>query len=279
MTLLGLIGNPVSHSLSPLMHTCTASKLGLNLRYLTVEVPTAESVGQTLTALHDLGFRGLNVTIPYKEEAARHACKLSGVSELIGAVNVLTRVDDGWEGHNTDHTAVRDAVRERIGEGGFRALVMGAGGSARAVVAALLDSGAEEVIVANRTYSRALELANLFTRSFGAKVVAVPLERARNEAKETKVVVNTIPAGLLKSAELPLDSGDLRDDALLVDLVYGPEGSPMFRLAVSRGLALVDGIEVLARQAAHSFRLWTGIVCDHKSMEAVARFAIRRWHS
>ncbi|MDW8041358.1 MAG: shikimate dehydrogenase [Nitrososphaerota archaeon] len=259
------------------MHTVTARQLGLDLSYLAVEIPTSDLVAQTLEALHALGFGGLNVTIPYKEEAARHASMLSGVAELIGAVNVLKRTEEGWDGYNTDYSAVFDAIRARVVGNGVKALVLGAGGSARAVVAALIDLGAREIAIANRKTSRGLELVNLFKSSPGVKLMALPLESAKEVADESDVVVNTIPAGLVAGAELPLDSDDIREGALLVDLVYRPEGSPMSRLASSRGLELIDGIEILARQAAHSFRLWTGIEVDHRSMEAIARFAIKRW--
>ncbi|MEN3047772.1 MAG: shikimate dehydrogenase [Candidatus Caldarchaeales archaeon] len=276
MPLLGLIGDPVSHSISPLIHTLTARSLGLDLSYVTVHVRSPGAVGPVMRALHDLGFAGLNVTIPHKEEAARHAVRLTGDSALIGAVNALRRSDGGWEGHNTDYVAIRDAVAERRVGSGFEALVLGAGGSARAAVAALVALGAGSVAVANRTLARAQELVERLGAFGGSRLAALPLERAREAARRSDVVVNTIPVGLIGGAELPIEPEDLREGALLVDLVYGPEGSPTARLASARGLELVDGVEVLARQAAASFRLWTGIEVGYKSMEAIGRFALRR---
>ncbi|MCS7126849.1 MAG: shikimate dehydrogenase [Thaumarchaeota archaeon] len=276
MPLLGLIGDPISHSVSPLIHTLTARRLGLDLSYVTVHVRSSGAVGSVMRALHELGFAGLNVTIPYKEEAAKHAVSLSEDSALIGAVNALKRSDDGWEGHNTDYVAIREAVAERSIGSGFDALVIGAGGSARAAVAALIALGAGSVSIANRTLAKAQELVERFRTLGESRLAAVPLEKAKEAAKGSQVVVNTIPVGLVEGAELPIGPEDLKDGALLVDLVYGPRGSPMSRLASARGLELVDGVEVLARQAAASFRLWTGAEVGYKWMEAIGRFALRR---
>ncbi|MEM1953969.1 MAG: shikimate dehydrogenase [Nitrososphaerota archaeon] len=276
MALLGLIGHPVSHSLSPVIHSVTCLIKGLPHRYVAIDVSEREAVRSVLRSLHDLGFLGLNVTIPHKEEAFRCSVRVSRDAEAIGAVNVLVRTPDGWEGHNTDWVAVEEALRERGVVGFRRAVLIGAGGAARAAAYALARTGAREVVVVNRTESRGLELSKTCGERFGVPARFAPLSELGRVVRGAEVVVNAIPAGLSHDADLPLDVEDLRGVAFLVDLVYSRAGEPpATRLGRAAGCEVVDGIEVLARQAAHSFRLWTGIDPGHRLMEHIARSCVR----
>lgn len=276
MALLGLIGHPVEHSLSPLIHSVTCLLLGLPHRYVAIDVAERDRVGEVLGALHGLGFLGLNVTIPHKEEAYRCSLRRTPDAEAIGAVNVLVRAPDGWEGHNTDWVAVEEALRERGMTGPRRAVLVGAGGAARAAAYALARIGAREVVVSNRTEARGMELARLCAEVFGVPARFVPFADLRSEVRGADLVVNAIPAGLSPDAWFPLEKDDLRGVACLVDLVYSRAGEPQAtRAGREAGCEVVDGIEVLARQAAHSFRLWTGIHPGHVVMENIARSSAR----
>jgi len=275
MALLGLIGHPVEHSLSPVIHSITCRLLGLPHRYVAVDVASQSEVSEALRALHSLGFLGLNVTIPHKEEAYRCAVNRSQEADAIGAVNVLVRSEEGWEGHNTDWAAVADALFERGASGLGKCVLVGAGGAARAAAYAVAILGTSELVISNRSESRGLELLRLCAEKFGIKARFVPLDRIRSEVKGAELVVNAIPAGLVHGAEFPLNSEDLKGVRFLVDLVYSRSGDPpATRVGRTAGCVVIDGIEVLARQAAHSFKLWTGVDPSYRLMEAIARASV-----
>ncbi len=238
-TLLGVAGWPVGHSRSPAMQNAALAEMGLDWLYVPVPLPP-DLFAETARALGRVGFRGLNVTVPHKLAAHELADSLSPAAEAIGAVNTLT-FSDGIEGDNTDAGGLLDAIAEPVG--GRTALVLGAGGAARAVVWALLDAGAAEVSVWNRTAERAIELA----AAMGARAVARP------EAAE--LVVNCTAAGMTGE---DLDLEGLEPGEVVVDMVYGDAPTAVERWATGGGAHFVGGLEVLVRQGARSLELWTG---------------------
>ncbi len=278
MALFGLIGNPAGHSLSPIIHSVTCNLLGLPHRYVAVEVASQSEVKGVLQALHSLGFLGLNVTIPYKEEAHRCAVERSPDADAIGAVNVLVRSEKGWEGHNTDWVAVAEALSERGASGLGRCVLVGAGGAARAAAYAVARIGASELLISNRSESRGLELLKLCEERFGVRARFVPLQRLRSEVAGAELIINAIPAGLTRNVEFPLRSEEMKKVRYLVDLVYSRAGDPpATRAGKDAGCEVIDGIEVLARQAAHSLKLWTGVDPGFRLMESIARASVG-WH-
>ncbi len=275
MALLGLIGHPVEHSLSPIIHTVTFRLLGLPHRYIAVDVDSPAAVGPVLRALHSLGFLGLNVTIPHKEEAHRWSVRRSAEAEAIGAVNVLVRSEVGWEGHNTDWEAVEEALSERGASSLGRCVLVGAGGAARAAAYAVARLGASELVISNRSEHRGLELARTCKERFGVNARFVRFHELRHESRGAEAVINAIPAGLTHGVEFPLSAEDLRGVRYVVDLVYSRSGEPpATRAGKAAGCEVVDGIEVLARQAARSFRLWTGVDPGYRLMESIARSSV-----
>lgn len=246
----GVLGWPVGHSRSPaMMHAA-----GLE-RYQ--RLPVAPGVfADTVRALHGAGFRGANVTIPHKEAALAIATTASDAAREIGAANTLTFGDGGEiAAENTDAPGLIAALGDRpVGT----ALVLGAGGSARAAVWALQRAGAD-VSIWNRTPARAADL--------GARVV--------NRAVPADVVINCTSVGLDRSSrpfkDLPLDADGLRTYATVVDLVYRAGGTMLIREAARRGIATLDGLEILVRQGALSFSLWTGRAAPLDAMRAAAR--------
>jgi shikimate dehydrogenase len=237
--LAGVLGYPVAHSRSPAMHNAAFEALGLDWRYVKLPVPP-ELFERTVRALPGSGYRGANVTIPHKLAALRVADSASAAASAIGAANTLTFGDGGIEADNTDAGGFLAALGES--PAGRRALVLGAGGAARAVVWALVDAGASEVSVWNRTAERAQELAD----AFGARAVARP--------EPADIAVNATSVGL-HDGTLPLER--LEHPAVAVELVYGSE-TPFATWARAGGSRVVDGLEVLVRQGALSFRRWTG---------------------
>jgi shikimate dehydrogenase len=237
--LAGVLGFPVGHSRSPVMMNAAFRELGLDWRYLKLPVPP-ERFEQTLKALSGSGYLGANVTIPHKLAAHDLADDLSDAARAIGAVNTLTFKDGRIAGDNTDAGGLLDAVGEPPPG---TALVLGAGGAARAAAWALAQAGAD-VTVWSRTPERAAELA--------AELGVDHSERPG----PSELLVNATSVGLRPGDSL--DGLPLVDSRLVVDLVYGTGPTPVVRWAEERGARVVDGLEVLVRQGARSLELWTG---------------------
>jgi shikimate dehydrogenase len=238
--LAGVLGFPVRHSRSPAMMNAAFRELGLDWRYLMLPLPP-ERFEEAVRALPGSRYRGANVTIPHKVAAHGLAGELSDAAREIGAVNTLSfREDGGISGDNTDAGGLLDAIGEPVSG---TALVLGAGGAARAAAWALAQAGAE-VTVWSRTPEHAAELA--------ADLGVGHSERPG----PSELMVNATSVGL--RAGDTLDGLPLVDARLVVDLVYGAEVTPVVRWAEERGARVVDGLEVLVRQGARSLALWTG---------------------
>jgi len=244
-TLAGVLGFPVAHSRSPAMMNAAFAELGLDWRYLKLPV-TPEGFAATAAALPGSGYAGANVTIPHKEAALRLASERGEEAAAIGAANVLSFARGSIRADNTDAGGLLDALGED--PAGRAALVLGAGGAGRAAVWALREAGAE-VSVWNRGAERAAALA----RELGVAHAARP--------ESADIVVNATAVGLgaenEQAAVEALGVGAV-EAATFVDLVYGGEPTALSRWAAGRGARVVDGIEVLVRQGARSFELWTG---------------------
>src|SRR6476469_2530945 len=241
MTRLGVLGWPVAHSRSPAMQRAALRAVGLDgWSYQLLPVPP-ELFGETVRALPAAGFLGANVTIPHKDAALAVADSATPLARTIGAANTLTFTGDGIEADNTDAPGLLEA----IGEPPASALVLGAGGSARAAVHALAGVGCAVSVLA-RTPSRAEGLP--------ATVVDRPVE--------AQALVNCTPVGLDDPDALPLDPAGYE---LVVDLVYRQGGTALTRAATGR---VVDGLEILVRQGAQSFEGWTGCQAPLETMRA-----------
>jgi shikimate dehydrogenase len=239
-TLAGVIGFPVGHSRSPAMMNAAFAELALDWRYVALPLPP-ERFEQTVRALPGSGYRGANVTIPHKLAAHDLADDLSDSARAIGAVNTLTFHEDGRiAGDNTDAGGLIDALGEPLPAS---ALVLGAGGAARAAAWALAQAGVE-VTVWNRTPERAADLAG-----------ELGVEQAERPGP-AELLVNATSVGLRPGDSL--DGLPLVDARVVVDLVYGAAQTPFARWAEERGARVIDGLEVLVRQGARSLELWTG---------------------
>jgi shikimate dehydrogenase len=261
-TRLGVLGWPVGHSRSPAMQNAALRAAGLDgWRYQLLPVPP-ELLTETVRALPGAGFRGANVTIPHKQAALALADSASDRARAIGAANTLT-FDDGGAMHaeNTDAPAIVESLPFDVA--GRTALVLGAGGSARAAVWALLDAGAAQVRVWNRTPERA--------RGLSAELGSTPVTRA----EPAEILIHCTSSGLDASKPmfkgLPLAADDLAGYDCVVDLLYTETGTPLIRAARERGIAAVDGLELLVRQGALSFELFTGVKAPVEAMHAAAR--------
>ena len=260
LTRLGVAGWPVAHSRSPSMHNAALEAVGLD-RWRYQRLPLApELFAEAVRALPGVGFAGINVTIPHKEAALALADEATPEARAIGAVNTLTfRPDGSIHGQNTDAPGFLAALPAP--PTGATALVLGAGGSARAVAFALREAGAAHVRVWNRTPERAREVA----RDLGVE--------ATDTVGPADLLVNCTSVGLTDGEfkDLPLGADGLSTYATVADLVYRDGGTALIAEARGLGCAVVDGLEVLVRQGALSFEAWTGHVAPIDAMREGAR--------
>ena len=254
------MGWPVAHSRSPAMHNAALAQAGLtDWRYQLLPVPP-DLFSETVVALPAAGFRGVNVTIPHKRAALALAGEATARAHAIGAANTLVFGEGRIDADNTDAPALIGSLPLEVA--GASALVLGAGGGARAAAWALRDAGAREVRVWNRTPERA--------RALGVELGAVPVI----EPGPAELLVNCTPAGLQDPArsfaELPLGPDDLTEYECVVDFVYAGSETALVRAARAHGIPTVTGLELLVAQGALSFEQFTGRAAPVETMRAAA---------
>lgn len=258
--IVGIFGDPVAHSLSPLMQNAALHAAGIDGVYVPFHV-TAAQLSAAIGAIRTLGLVGVNLTIPHKEAACLLVDELDSAAALIGAVNTIVRRDERLVGHNTDGFGLLRAVREelQLDVRGKRVLIVGAGGAARAALVSLARAGAAWIGIANRTPERAEKLlTDLAARLEGTAFAALPLEADLVYRIEGGVdlLVNCSAVGLQGDAfDLPL-LPCVRPDGAVYDMVYGSRPTELVAAARSIGLAAVDGLGMLAGQGEEAFRLW-----------------------
>ncbi len=260
--IVGIFGDPVAHSLSPLMHNTALRSAGIDAVYVPFRV-TPGQLRDAVAAIRALGLIGVNLTIPHKEVACALVDELEPMAALIGAVNTIVSRAGRLIGYNTDGPGLLRAIDEELGVAvaGRRVLVTGAGGAARAAVAALAQAGAAWIGVANRTPSRAEQLVAELAPSFQGTAFAVfslAEDLPARLAGKVDLLVNSTAAGLhgetlpVRPAECVLPVG------AVYDMAYAPEATPLVAAARVAGLAAADGRGMLAAQGEEAFRLWFG---------------------
>jgi shikimate dehydrogenase len=270
----------VRHSLSPVLHNAAFAALGLDWAYVAFDVP-AGSAAAALEGMRVLGIDGMSVTTPHKDDVAALVDRRSPVAERLGAVNTVVRVGRALVGESTDGAGFVDAVRMDHGfdPSGRRCVVRGAGGAARAVILALAEAGAADVVVVP---GRSVEKAAVAAALAGPAGRVGPPE----EAAGADLVVNATTIGLHGGAELPGSTGSpaelpfdpalLEPGQLVVDIVYPT--TPFVEAVRERGAAVSTGLGMLLHQAAHAFRLWTGQEPPLEAMSAAAVDALLTRH-
>lgn len=262
-TVVGLIGWPVSHSVSPPMHNAAFAALGLDWCYVPLPVPAAR-IGDALAGLVALGLAGANVTVPHKQAVMPHLDRLSPAAQAIGAVNTLVVEPDGsLFGDNTDAPGfVADLRSHGVDPAGQHVLVLGAGGSARAVVYGLASAGAAVVTIANRTLDRATALAAALQPQVGGCPLAVcdlP-DGLHIAADRADLIVNCTSLGMTPNvATSPWPDGlPFRTGQVVYDLVYNPPQTRLLQQAAQAGARAIGGLGMLIWQGAIAFETWTG---------------------
>jgi shikimate dehydrogenase len=249
-------GHPIAHSRSPIIHNYWLKQHGIAGSYQALDVAPGDFVAFAI-ALSDRGYIGGNVTVPHKEAAFRLVDRKDAAAEEIGAVNTLWLQNGALHGSNTDAYGFAANLDERAP--GWSevdaAVVLGAGGAARAIVHALLSRGIAEVRILNRTRARAQELAD----AFGSKVSAHDLSGAVELVSDVGLVVNTTVLGMDGDNGLPADPENMREGTLVTDIVYVPLETPFLAAARRRGLKTADGLGMLLHQAVPGFERWFGV--------------------
>jgi 3-dehydroquinate dehydratase/shikimate dehydrogenase len=261
----GVAGNPVRHSLSPLMHNIAFRRETVNGIFLPLQTTRLNDL---LTLTRDVPLQGLAITMPFKTEIIKHLAKTDALSEKIGACNTVVRSQDGkLYGFNTDVAAVVRPLERRLPLRGAKVLVLGAGGAGRAAVFGLVEKGAE-VFIWNRTADTAKKLA----RQAKAKVI----RREQIAKTNFDVIINTTPVGMkgVKPASL-LEPKEL-NTRLVFDLVYNPIDTPLIRMAREKNLPVITGVEMFVHQGARQFEIWTGKPAPEEEMLRVVVHALRQ---
>lgn len=261
MLYLGIIGYPISHSISPRIHNAVMEHLGINGRYLAFEVKPPD-LRDAVFGARALGFVGLNVTIPYKEEVLRF---VKPVGEAKLAVNTIDLRK--MEGYNTDVYGVEMAFKNTSLElEGKVALVIGAGGAGKAIALAIMKMGAK-VIITNRTEGRGLEAAREL-REYG-ECIFYPMNKIRDLSVD--LIANATPVGMKGfSSGIPVPEEILKPGMIVFDAVYNPVETPLIRKAKERGCKVVSGLDMLVYQAEKAFEIWTGIKPPVSLMKRIA---------
>lgn len=254
--LYGIVGHPVGHSRSPAMQNAAFAHLGVDAAYVPFPVEPGR-LAEALRGAHALGVRGLNVTVPHKQEALGLCRELDPVAREVGAVNTLRRLGDGWEGFNTDAPATLQLLDASGLARGGRVLLLGAGGVARAAAWAALAMGAE-LLVAARRPEAAAELCReaLASSRAGGRATPIRWDRAGAESARSHAVVNATTIGLASHGAAALPPLALAKGVVVVDYVYGD--TALVRAARAAGARVVTGEELLVRQGALGFSLWVG---------------------
>ncbi len=263
--IFGVAGNPIGHSLSPLMHNMAFKRESVNAVMLPLKT---KSLDDLLTLVRELPLGGVAVTMPLKQEVLPHLANMDPLTAKIGACNTLrTGADGKIYGFNTDVAGVVRPLEKRMRLKGARIAVLGAGGAARAAVFGLVEQGAE-VFVINRTHEKAVALAR--------KAHAKSLKQDQLAKNKFDALINTTPCGMagIKQA-MPIKENEL-NASLVFDMVYNPLDTPLLKLAHSRGLAVISGMEMFVQQGARQFEIWTGKPAPEAEMMRVVELALRR---
>ena len=260
--LCGVIGDPVEHTMSPVMHNAAFREAGIDYLYVPFRVKK-EELGQAIEGMRALNIKGLNVTIPHKVDVIQFLDKLDPLAEKIGAVNTIVNDDGVLTGYNTDATGFLQALLERgIEPEGKNVVILGAGGASRAISFILADRGAHLVIL-NRLLELdwAEELAKRISQIFSKEVAALELNREKltGALDRADILVNATSVGMSPDVDqTPVDSDLLRPGLLVFDIVYNPIKTRLLREADIAGAKTTSGIDMLIWQGALAFEKWTG---------------------
>jgi shikimate dehydrogenase len=278
---LAVIGQPVTHSLSPAMHNAALADLATRdarfaaWRYHKFEIAPAE-LPRALRLFHERGFQGVNVTVPHKEALLDHVESADAFALAAGAANTLVRTPTGWRAFNTDGSGLAAALRADFGAGlaGAHVILLGAGGAARGAAVQLLRERVASLAIGNRGQERLRTLLDeLAPLAGGVPLRGFALDAPPPDLPRDALVINSTTVGLKGSAGSPIDLTQLPAPARVYDMIYNPPQTPLLRQAAALGLPHANGLSMLVHQGAHALTLWTGLDAPAEVMDRAARAA------
>lgn len=269
----GVIGWPVAHSLSPVIHAAGIASLGVDAAYVAFAVPPGRA-GDAVSGAVALGLIGLSVTMPHKEDVAGCVDESDEATRLLRSANTVVIDGDRTTGHSTDGDGFLDSLHDaEVAVDGVSALVLGSGGAGRAVTAALSRAGAR-VTLSNRSDDSASSFARDLSATTGRGVEHLSWAEVADGAADHGLIVNCTSLGLAGQGMPPIDVGRLSARHVVADIVYHPESTPLLAAASARGARTVGGLGMLIHQAARQERLWFGATPDVSAMTQSVRRAL-----
>lgn len=269
--LMGLIGNPVEHTLSPVIHNTIAKAMNENMVY--VPFPVADDVEAAIKGAYALGIQGMNITVPYKSDAIAYLADIDKEAEIIGAVNTLVRTENGYKGYNSDLPGLYRAIlSEGIEVKGSRVIIIGAGGAARAAAFMCAFNGAESVLILNRTVEKAVRIAQeVKEKTAFAAITAKAIKEWESIEGEGYLVLQATKVGLYpQTEESPIiDATFFKKAAVVYDLIYTPQETMFMRLAAKQGVAAYNGLKMLLYQGIAAYEMWNQVSVPNEIIKKV----------
>ena len=275
---LGLIGNPIRHSLSPQLHNAVFKKMGINAVYIPLTVENSQ-LEQALYGLQSLNFRGINVTIPFKESVVKYMDELSVEAQDCGAVNVIHFDQGKMIGHNTDGQGLIKSLQQEGVDLRGRALILGAGGAARSIVAALASAGIDEIELFDIETQRAENLSSQASSHTAVRITGQLLneEHFLASARSANLIINCSPVGMhphIASSPIATLKG-VNAETVVVDIIYNPEETMFLKIARQEGCKTINGLPMFVHQAALTLEILLGISPPVEYMKEVVRHSLK----
>ncbi len=261
--LFGLIGCPVEHTKSPYIHNTLFNEYNINAVYVPIHVNQGE-LEKAVNGLKAQNFTGFNVTVPYKKDIIRYLDDVSTDALLMGAVNTVKNVNGKLKGYNTDAEGFSRDFKDSFASGftGKRVMLLGAGGTARALAIRLASEGVRHLVIVNRTLENAQNIVSLVKNNFGNIVTGIVPEAAEfsGDLQSSDIIINTTPAGMSTyAATTPFDyTFEFQKEQLVYDVIYTPEKTQFLKQAEDRGCKIQNGFGMLINQGISAFEIWTG---------------------
>lgn len=273
--LLGVIGNPIEHSISPELHNTLSAVLGNDIIYLPFRVDTG-NIGKAVEGLKTLGFLGFNVTIPFKEKVIEYLHQISREAELIGAVNTVKITDGKLYGFNTDAEGFYRSFRRET-ETGFenkQVILLGAGGASRAISIKAALEGASKVYIVNRSIEKAENISTVINQNIDNIAKACGYECMQKIAPTSDIIINTTPLGMYPDiGSSPVNDSDFlkffKEGQIIVDIIYNPVKSRFLLNGEKLGLRTVNGLGMLFYQGIYAYEIWTGKTIEDEVLDKV----------
>lgn len=259
--LLGVIGDPIKHSLSPVMHNAALQEMGENYVYVPFSIK-AKDLPTAIAGFETIGVKGFSITIPHKLEIMPLLCEITETAKLVGAVNTVWQTETGWKGTNTDVAGFLAPLKALSYDWSqITPIILGNGGAARAVVVGCVELGCPEIHIVGRDPKKLAEFQNSWL-NLSTKINIFTLEKLSTLIPQTQLLVNTTPVGMYpKIDESPVESRvleKLATRAIAYDLIYIPNPTQFLAQARQKGAMIIDGLEMLVQQGAIALEIWTG---------------------